>query len=271
MAKDKKIRIGIIGCGCIGSAVARFVVQEMSASMTLEGIYDLEPARIEKVSRLLKRKIRMCTSIDAVIRCSDVVIEAASGTIVAEVVGKCINAGKDVVAVSVGGLLGKEALFKKAQQRKVHVYMPSGAICGIDALSAFPVKSIRKLTLTTTKSPLSLADIDGVSEHSKEQLLGPKVIFHGSARAAIKQFPKNINVSALLVLASGYKNVRVCIKEDPAIHRNIHDIVLESTLGSVHIRVENIPSPDNPRTSYLTILSVQNLLRKLVSYVRIGS
>jgi aspartate dehydrogenase len=177
-------------------------------------------------------------------------------------------------------------LFKKAEKAGITIYIPSGAICGIDGISAFPASSIRKVTLTTIKSPTSLTDVDGTADESpstpftrsgrmvslSNQSAGQEqVIFEGGVKEAIQKFPKNINVSALLFLASHYKDIKVCIKTDPKIKRNVHKIEVDSEYGSIRLIIENVPSPGNPRTSYLTILSIENLLRKIVSCVKIGS
>jgi len=268
MKQNKKIKIGIIGCGCIGSAVGEFVSGQMNKAMALSAVYDLKKSNAGALAKQAGKNTRVCSSLDEVIRKADLVIEAASVNVVREVLVKCIAQKKNAFIVSVGGLLGKESLFKKAADRGITIYIPSGAICGIDGISAFPANSIRKVTLTTIKSPTSLTDVDGTAGGSAEQ---EQVIFEGGVKEAIQKFPKNINVSALLFLASHYKDIRVCIKADPKIKRNVHKIDVDSEYGAIHLTIENVPSPDNPRTSFLTILSVENLLRKIVSCVKIGS
>lgn len=268
MEKNKRIKVGIIGCGCIGKAVGKFIAREMKGRMVLVAVYDIEPANAEALIRQAGKNIRVAGSMDAVIKSADLIIEAASVNAVEEVLTKCIAGGKDVVIVSVGGLLGKEAFFRKAGKKGSTIYIPSGAICGIDGISAFPARSIRKVTLTTIKSPMSLTDVDGIGDETDEQ---EHVIFEGGVQEAIRRFPKNINVSALLFLASHYKDIKVCIRVDPKIERNVHRIEVDSEYGAIHVTIENVPSPDNPRTSFLTILSVENLLRKIVSCVKIGS
>ena len=37
---------------------------------------------------------------------------------------------------------------------------------------------------------------------------------------------------------------------DPA-DKNIHELFIEGSFGKTYIRVTNVPSPDNPATSYL--------------------
>ena len=58
---------------------------------------------------------------------------------------------------------------------------------------------------------------------------------------------------------------------DPAVDRNIHEITIEGDFGNAYIRVRNLPSPDNPATSYLAALSILTLLKNLDSPMKIGT
>ncbi|MBN3041297.1 MAG: DUF108 domain-containing protein, partial [Candidatus Omnitrophica bacterium] len=70
---------------------------------------------------------------------------------------------------------------------------------------------------------------------------------------------------------SSFKNIQVFIKADPGLKRNIHKIEIDARQARINIEVENIPSQKNPKTSALTILSVQYLLEKIFSPFKIGS
>ncbi|HEC68833.1 MAG TPA: DUF108 domain-containing protein, partial [Candidatus Omnitrophica bacterium] len=52
--------------------------------------------------------------------------------------------------------------------------------------------------------------------------------------------------------------------------RNTHKIYLLSQIGEIEVKVENVPSILNPKTSSLTIASAQALLRKMFSSLKIG-
>jgi predicted dinucleotide-utilizing enzyme len=58
---------------------------------------------------------------------------------------------------------------------------------------------------------------------------------------------------------------------DPAVDRNIHEIVISGEFGETTIRVTNLPSPDNPATSYLAALSVLSLLNNLDDPIVVGT
>ncbi|MCM8813977.1 MAG: DUF108 domain-containing protein, partial [Candidatus Omnitrophica bacterium] len=98
------------------------------------------------------------------------------------------------------------------------------------------------------------------------------VIFEGTARRAIEGFPKNINVAAVASIAGiGAVKTRVSIVACPRLRKNIHTLEIEGDFGKIECRTENVPSPDNPRTSALASLSVLAALDGMVSTSRIGT
>jgi aspartate dehydrogenase len=95
-------------------------------------------------------------------------------------------------------------------------------------------------------------------------------VFRGPASEALRQYPRNINVSAALALATGMEP-QVEIWADPAVRSNQHEIEAQGEFGRVAITTDNVPSPDNPATSYLAALSVLTLLSDLADPVRVGT
>ncbi|MBU0683666.1 MAG: DUF108 domain-containing protein, partial [Candidatus Omnitrophica bacterium] len=57
----------------------------------------------------------------------------------------------------------------------------------------------------------------------------------------------------------------------PEYTKNIHEIVMEGKAGKISLRVENVPSPDNPKTSYLAALAACAALAGYFDTVRIGT
>ena len=85
-------------------------------------------------------------------------------------------------------------------------------------------------------------------------------------------FPKNINVAAALSFAGvGMERTKVRIIADPSLKRNVHHIIVKGDFGKLEIMAENVPSPSNPKTSYLAVLSAIATLRGIVDSVKIGS
>ena len=87
----------------------------------------------------------------------------------------------------------------------------------------------------------------------------------------MKAFPSNVNVAATLFLAARGCEVRVKVVADPGIHVNRHEVVVEGDFGQISTIVENIPSPKNPKTSYLAALSAIATLRSIMEPMKIGT
>ncbi|MBT4540589.1 aspartate dehydrogenase [Candidatus Woesearchaeota archaeon] len=261
----RQLKIGIIGCGAIGTILAKKINNDIDGAIVV-ALSDLDKSRANTLAEQLsgkKGKVK-AVDIDKLVVMSDLVIEAASKGIVKEVVTKCISKKRDVMCMSVGGFIGNEGLLSKAEEKNCNVYLPSGAIAGLDGVKAAAVGKIKSVTLTTTKPPKSL---DGY-ENAKTK----KVVYEGNVIKAVKLFPKNINVSASLSLAGiGAKNTNVKIVVDPNTTKNTHEIVIEGDFGKITTKTENVPSPLNPKTSYLAILSAIAMVKRIVGKIEVGS
>ena len=98
------------------------------------------------------------------------------------------------------------------------------------------------------------------------------ILFFGNARRAIKLFPRNINVAATLSIAGiGQVRTQVKIIASPKVKKNIHQINIDSDAGRISTRVENLVHPQNPKTSFLAVLSAIATLRGILEPVRIGT
>ena len=66
-------------------------------------------------------------------------------------------------------------------------------------------------------------------------------------------------------------NTKVKIIASPAVKKNIHEIRIVSRAADILTRTENILHPDNPKTSYLAVLSAIATLRQILQPVKIGT
>jgi len=190
------------------------------------------------------------------------------------VVKRAVEKLKDVMIMSVGGLIESEDLLEDARKKNVMVYFPSGAICGIDGLKAAGISGIKSVTLTTRKPPKGLEGAPYLISKGidLDSIVSERVLFEGSAKEAIKGFPKNVNVSSILSLAGiGAKKTIVKIIISPVYTKNTHEIEITGDFGRITTRTENVPSRRNPRTSELAILSAIATLRGIVDSVRMGT
>ena len=266
-------KIGIVGCGVIGSEIAKAICSDFKDAATLSALYDIDNNKAQKLAVLLKKRNIVVSSLKELIKKSDFVVEAASARVSPDIARQALSAKRDCMIMSVGGLLEAADIFKLAKKKGCFVYVPSGALCGIDGLKAHKLAGIKKLTLVTRKPPQALKDSPYVIQHklNLEEIKKETEIFEGSAQDAVSNFPQNINVAAVLSLAGmGKEKTRVKIICSPN-SKNIHEIEIESDAGKTFIRCENNPAPGNPKTSYLAVLSAIATLKQIFEPVKIGT
>jgi len=269
----RKIKVGIIGCGTIGAEMARACQTRLKISVDLVGICDLLEDKTKLLQKSLKDKVPVLELGDLVNR-SDLVVEAAGAKISADILKKAINAKKDVLIMSIGGLLGNESLLDKAEKAGIKVYLPSGALCGIDGLKSASIGKIDSVMLTTRKPPQGLAGAPYITKNNIDlpSIKEETVIFEGTANDAVKGFPQNVNVAAILSLAGlGAANTRVRIVTSPDYTKNVHEVEIRGESGKITTKTENLPSKVNPKTSQLAVFSAIATLKGIVKSVRIGT
>jgi len=268
-----KLKIGIVGCGAIGSSLASAVVKDFKNDALLVGLYDINEKRACDLSRLMGKNISC--GFKQLISRSNLVIEAASAKCSWGIAQDVLKSGRLVMIMSVGGVVEHaQELFSLARKYNSRVYIPSGAISGIDALKAANIGKIQKVLITTRKHPISFKGVEYVSKKgiNLDKIRREKVLFSGSAKEAVKYFPQNINVAAVLSLAGiGSSKTQVKIIASAYTKKNIHEIEIVSSAARIFTRTENVLHPDNPKTSFLAVLSAVATLKQIVRPVVIGT
>jgi aspartate dehydrogenase len=213
-------------------------------------------------------------SLDELMECSDLAVEAASQAALWEFVPKALAHGRDMMIMSAGGLLAHEYWFHQAAERSCRIYVPSGAIAGLDGIKSASIGRLQSALLVSRKPIAALKGTKYVLEKclTLDDLDGETTIFEGSAEDAARAFPTTSNVAASLRLAVGVQ-VPVCVRivAAPGGHRNIHEIRVQGEFGRLCVTVENVPSEANPRTSKLAAFSALATLRSLTQSSRIGT
>ncbi len=270
------LRVGVFGCGAIGTELCK-AIDSGYIDVELYAIYDRHEQSVGLLQKKLKNARPVVLDVVEMTNHVDLVVECASQKAVYEVVPAALHAKCDVMMVSVGALADEELLKKikdLAREYGRKVYLPSGAIAGLDALKSASAANIYSVTLTTRKHPRSLAGAPYIAENNidLDNMPGEQIIFEGSAAEAVRAFPANVNVAASLSIAGiGVEDTKVRIIADPALSRNIHEITVKGDFGRFTAQIENVPSPSNPRTSYLAALSVISTLKKIADPIQIGT
>lgn len=263
--------IGIVGCGAIGRALLKaFDAGKLPVSVA--GVTSRTEAAARDFLSTLGKPVPYLDCATLIAR-SDLVVEAAGQGVVAGLAREVFAAKKDLMVISVGALLDRPEIIEKARETGCKLYVPSGAIAGLDGIKSACVGQVDHVTITTRKPPEGLDGapylVDGGV--SLQGLSEEREVFSGSAREACRGFPANVNVSAAVSLAGiGPDRTRIRILAVPGLKRNCHDIEVEGEFGRLLVHVENVPS-ENPRTGRLTALSIIRSVQDAADSVRIGT
>src|SRR6266550_8906434 len=193
--------IGIVGFGAIGKALVQ-AAEGGKLSVRIAGV----TSRTEKSAREFLAGFKNpppYLSLVELITGADLIVEAAGGAVVPELAKKVFAAGKDLMVISVGALLDHADIIAESRRSGCRLYVPSGAIAGLDGIKSACVGQITHVTMTTRKPPNGLEGAPYLVQNqiSLAGLTVEKEIFTGSAREACKGFPANVNVSAAVSLA----------------------------------------------------------------------
>lgn len=268
--KNAAIKIGVVGLGAIGSVVAAALIKGMAGYEWVGACEVNEEAAARKIG-LGADKIRFLSQDELIAQC-DWIVEALPALAARDLAMKVLGADKTLVAISSAALLTYSEILETAQ-KSGRILIPSGAIAGIDAISALSLQGLTSLELHTTKPPQSFGNAPYIVQNQidVEAITSPQVIFEGSARQAAAGFPANVNVAATLALASRMNadDIRVKITADPTTVYNTHHITVDGGYSRLSFRIENKPDPQNPKSSALTALSILSLLRRQTASVAI--
>jgi aspartate dehydrogenase len=274
--KKPSRRLALVGCGAIGTLVAT-LLEKRKSSFKVTAVLDADASSAQKLSRRLKSKPKVCRSPGELFQKADLVLEAASMKAAPGIAEAALRRGLPVVMMSTGGfLLHREKLTRLAERNRTKIYLPSGALTGLDGVRAArqmgPLKSV---SITSTKPPGGLIGAPGLTASQKRLLYKSKSAFYlykGGVRGAIRRFPANVNVAATLALASGNpERVRVSVKADPKAKLNQHEIFVSGSFGEMEMVTRNKPSALNPKTSALAVQAALALFERLESYVEVGN
>jgi aspartate dehydrogenase len=264
-------RIAIAGLGAIGRVLARRLFAGIPG-LTLACAAARNRA---KAQAWLDAQHIVCplVELDEFPLHADLAVECAPAAALEHVCRPMLEAGKRVMVLSAGALLPRPDLIELARARGGQIIVPTGALLGLDAVTAAAEGKIASVRMVTRKPPGGLQgapylEANGISVMG---LNAPKRVFAGSAREAAAGFPANVNVAAALSLAGiGPDRTEIEIWADPTIERNCHTIEVDSDAARLTVSIENIPS-ENPKTGRITALSVLAALRKLEAPLRVGT
>jgi aspartate dehydrogenase len=252
-------RVGLIGCGSIGRAVAEQLVNGAVDGAELVGVVDNVPVVDAPASQV---------SLSVALEECDVLVECAGQVVVSQHAEQILRRGRDLLITSVGALADPELAQRLHRAGPGRLLFTSGAVGGVDLLAAAARNApLRTVQVSTTKRPQALVQ-PWMDDASQERLLAatePVEVFSGGAREASRWFPRSLNVAATVAFAVGdFDVVRVRLYADPHAELTSHVVEAEGPSGQYRFEIRNQPSPANPRTSGVVPFA---LLRSLAALV----
>lgn len=205
------------------------------------------------------------------------VIEAASHQAVREHLVPLLEARIGVVVLSAGALIDdalRQAGEAAAARSGALMFVPSGGIGGLDALKTACIAGVDEASIQVAKPPAAWKGIAYVEQKGfrLDALKGPLTLFDGTAREGVPHFPQNVNIAAILSLGGiGPDRTRLKVVADPGLTLNTHTIRVSGRSGRFTVVLENVPAPENPKTSWLACYSALAALKALRSPVRYGT
>lgn len=273
------MRLGLIGFGNIATTLLG-LMRETGLQLHHLAMLALPEAMDETRARLATEFAGLADDVevlgDAVALLAahpDLVVECAGHAAVAAHVPPLLMAGVDVVVVSIGALADtalEKDLTEAAASGNARLVLPAGAVGGIDLLSALGAAGGTAVRYRGTKPPKAWAGTPAEKLVDLSALTEPEIFFTGNARQAAVDYPKNANVAATLALAGGgFETMGVELVVDPAASGNIHEYTVETPVAQYSIRIENLASAENAKTSVTTVWSVLREIRNRIGPVAI--
>lgn len=260
------MKVGLIGFGQIGRSVAAAIADGQAGDSQLVAVLVRDRSRAQGTGDGI-----LVTTNPAEFFASDaqIIVEAAGHAALRQHAVNVLESGKDLMTVCVGAFADPsflETIEEVARRTGRRVLVPSGAIAGLDMISAAALGKLEDVTHTTRKPPRAF---------SREQLGSPapteaRLLFDGPAREGVRRFPENVNVAAAVSMSGvGLDRTRLRVFADPQVTRNTHEVEVSGYFGRLHITVQNEPS-EKPSTGRIVALSVTKALRNLSAPVVYG-
>lgn len=267
------MQIGMIGFGTIGRAVGRALSERRAGNAELAAVLvrDVDKARATGIT---KPGMMITADPDEFFTSGlDIVVEAAGHAGLKLYAARALRSGLDVLAVSVGAFADDDfhsSVRQAAEESRRRLLVPSGALGGLDAISAGSVGALDQVVLVARKPPAAWKGTPA-EDAALQAVTEPICLYEGRAREAASLFPQNVNVVAALSLAGiGFDRTVIKMFADPRVKHNTFELYASGEFGEIRLDLKNNPYAENPKTGRLVVMSVIRAIRKLQESVIIG-
>lgn len=259
------LRLGLIGYGAIGRAVAAALAGEARLAVTAALV---RRERAEAGMTLTVDPERFLAE-----RC-DAVLECAGHQAVRDYGERVLAGGADLIVTSAGALVDDALLARlsaAAARAGKRLIIPSAGVGALDILSAGAVGGLDHVAITVRKDPESWKGTPAEAAHDLDQLTAPVTLYDGPVRAGARLYPENVNIAAAAALAGiGLDRTRLVIIADPAINAHVVELEAEGAFGRFRFVEEIVPTAANRKTGMLVGMAVVKTLRQMAASVVVG-
>src|ERR1700709_2102376 len=174
-----ELRVAVAGLGAIGTGVVEALDHGIDG-LVLAAVSVQNPEKHRSRLASLTKPPAVLT-IEALVDVADIVIECAPSSLVRSIVAPFVSCGKTAVVLSAGALLEHEDLIELAKQNGGQIVVPTGALIGLDAVTAAAEGTIHSVRMVTRKPVTGLAGAPYIVENNIaiEQITEPLKIFAG--------------------------------------------------------------------------------------------
>ncbi len=264
------MKLALIGFGGLGSIVAGQLAKD--AAIRLIGVA-ARPAQSERIRAVLGA-VPVVETPQALLELKpELVVECASHEAFHEYAEPVLNAGIDLIAVSVGVLVDaayRERVLATARKSGATLEIPAGAIGAIDAIAAARHAGLARVAYVTRKSPRAWKGTPAETMIDLAGVTTARLFYDESAAHAAALFTEKANVTATLALAGiGFEATRVQFWVDPAVTQSVHHIEAEGPCGSLKIDLANNVAPADGKASLQTAMSIVQAVRNRLAVLRL--
>ena len=268
------MRVAIAGLGNVGGTVAPRLAAGEIPQIRLTAICGKDPEKARLFSERLEPRPKV-VALAELPEHADTIVECATYDAFAEIARVALEAGKTLVAVSVGALGANLDLIELAEKHRGVIRVSSGALPGLDLIRGAKEGGITGAKLISRMRPEALAKEDYVIAKGFDFSTPPAEpvhVFSGTAREASAAFPRHFNVATTLSLAgAGLDQTIIELWADDGIPGVIHRVEVESDVVNLELVSHNRPSPTNKSTAAVVAPSVMATLRSMVSALHLGN
>ena len=142
---NASLRVAIAGLGPIGKKVAEALDQGIDG-LSLTAVSAQNPEKHHNWLGTLKTPPAMLP-IEQLSDVADIAIECAPAKLLRSIVAPFVEKGKTAIVLSAGALLDNEDLIDMARQNGGQIVVPTGALIGLDAVTAAAVGEIHSVRM----------------------------------------------------------------------------------------------------------------------------